>query len=302
MLHSENINRTDTPHQNGLKPPQRRTALFHRFILLAKERPLLFTGLCILLTVTLMSLFAGVIAPYSRKHQDLYATYQPPSWEHLMGTDSLGRDVFSRLLYAGRVSLWVGFVAVGISVFIGLGLGLAAGYFGGLTDELIMRLTDIMLCFPSFFLILAVIAFLEPSLVNIMVIIGLTSWMGVARLVRAETLSLRERDYVAAARLAGAGSVRILIKHILPNAIAPVIVAATLGVAGAILIESSLSFLGLGVQPPTPSWGNMLMEGKEALDAPWLSIFPGLAILVTVLGYNLLGESLRDILDPRLKR
>lgn len=276
--------------------------LFRRFWLFVKAHPLLFAAICILCAVTALSLLAGLVAPYSPKYQNLYATYRPPSWEHLMGTDSLGRDVFSRLLYAGRVSLWVGFVAVGISISIGMGLGLAAGYFGGLVDELIMRLTDIMLCFPSFFLILAVIAFLEPSLVNIMVIIGLTSWMSVARLVRAETLTLREREYVAASRLAGGGVFRVLFLHILPNALAPVLVAATLGVAGAILVESSLSFLGLGVQPPTPSWGNMLMEGKEALDAPWLSLFPGLAILVTVLGYNLLGESLRDILDPRLKR
>ena len=165
-----------------------------------------------------------------------------------------------------------------------------------------MRLVDVMLCFPSFFLILAVIAFLEPSLANIMVVIGLTSWMGVTRLVRADTLSLRERDFIASARLAGCSTPRILFRHILPNVLAPVLITATLGVAGAILIESSLSFLGLGVQPPTPSWGNMLMEGKVAIEiAPWLSIFPGLAILITVLGYNLLGESLRDMFDPRLK-
>ena len=165
-----------------------------------------------------------------------------------------------------------------------------------------MRGVDVMLCFPSFFLILAVIAFLEASVVNIMIVIGLTSWMGVARLVRAETLSLRERDFVAAAKLGGAGSLRILLTHILPNALSPVLVSATLGVAGAILVESSLSFLGLGVQPPDASWGNMLMEGKDTLEiAPWLSLYPGLAILVTVLGYNLLGESLRDTLDPRLK-
>ncbi len=284
------------------KAARGRAPLFRRFWLFVKAHPLLLAAICILCAVTALSLLAGLVAPYSPKYQNLYATYRPPSWEHLMGTDSLGRDVFSRLLYAGRVSLWVGFVAVGISISIGMGLGLAAGYFGGLVDELIMRLTDIMLCFPSFFLILAVIAFLEPSLVNIMVIIGLTSWMSVARLVRAETLTLREREYVATSRLAGGGVFRVLFLHILPNALAPVLVAATLGVAGAILVESSLSFLGLGVQPPTPSWGNMLMEGKEALDAPWLSLFPGLAILVTVLGYNLLGESLRDILDPRLKR
>jgi peptide/nickel transport system permease protein len=201
------------------------------------------------------------------------------------------------------VSLWVGFVAVGIATAIGLVLGLVSGYFGRLVDEVIMRGVDVMLCFPSFFLILAVIAFLEPSLTNIMIVIGLTGWMGVARLVRAETLTIRERDYVLAARAAGAGSGRIIFRHILPNAIGPVLVSATLGVAGAILTESSLSFLGLGVQPPDASWGNMLLEGKEVLGiAWWLSVFPGLAILVTVLGYNLLGESLRDLLDPRLKQ
>ncbi|OGR39272.1 MAG: peptide ABC transporter permease, partial [Desulfovibrionales bacterium GWA2_65_9] len=215
---------------------------------------------------------------------------------HLLGTDALGRDVFSRILFGARVSLWVGFVAVGISSSIGLVLGLVAGYFGRLTDELIMRGVDVMLCFPSFFLILAVIAFLEPSLVTIMAVIGLTSWMGVARLVRAETLSLRGRDFVLAAKVAGAGSMRIIFRHILPNALAPVLVSATLGIAGAILVESSLSFLGLGVQPPDASWGNMLLDGKEVLEiAPWLSVFPGLAILFTVLGYNLLGESLRDL-------
>ena len=178
----------------------------------------------------------------------------------------LGRDVLSRMLFGARVSLWVGFVAVGLSVAIGLALGLLAGYAGGLTDEIVMRGVDVMLCFPSFFLILAVIAFLEPSLLNIMIVIGLTSWMGVARLVRAETLSLRSRDFVLAARVAGAGPLRILSLHILPNAIAPVLVSATLGVAGAILVESSLSFLGLGVQPPMPSWGNILMEGKDVLE------------------------------------
>ena len=297
-----------TPEQNsGAEPKnptlaQVLTKLWGRFTIFARRHPLLLLAICLLGIITLASIFAGVLAPFNPKAQNLYATNQAPSALHWMGTDSLGRDVFSRLLYAGRVSLWVGFVAVGISISIGLALGLVAGYFGGIVDELVMRLTDIMLCFPSFFLILAVIAFLEPSLLNIMVIIGLTSWMGVARLVRAETLTLRERDYVAASRLAGGGPGRILFLHILPNALGPVIVSATLGVGGAILIESSLSFLGLGVQPPIASWGNMLMEGKESLDlAPWLSVFPGLAILFTVLGYNLLGESLRDILDPRLK-
>ena len=267
-----------------------------------KRHGMFLAGLAIVLTMSVLALLAPWIAPFDPAALNLDQILMPPSAEHLLGTDELGRDVFSRLLYGARVSLWVGFVAVGISTAIGIMLGLASGYFGGWTDELIMRGVDVMLCFPSFFLILAVIAFLEPSLTNIMVVIGLTSWMGVARLVRAETLSLRERDFIAASKLAGASTSRLLFVHILPNALAPVLVSATLGVAGAILVESSLSFLGLGVQPPDASWGNMLMDGKNTLEiAPWLSLYPGLAILITVLGYNLLGESLRDMLDPRLK-
>jgi peptide/nickel transport system permease protein len=264
---------------------------------------LLVVGGFIVGIMSLGALLAPWAAPYNPDMINVDALLQAPSAAHLMGTDALGRDVFSRILFGGRVSLWVGFVAVGIATAIGLVLGLVSGYFGRLVDEVIMRGVDVMLCFPSFFLILAVIAFLEPSLTNIMIVIGLTGWMGVARLVRAETLTIRERDYVLAARAAGAGSGRIIFRHILPNAIGPVLVSATLGVAGAILTESSLSFLGLGVQPPDASWGNMLLEGKEVLGiAWWLSVFPGLAILVTVLGYNLLGESLRDLLDPRLKQ
>ncbi|BFR48084.1 ABC transporter permease [Nitratidesulfovibrio sp. HK-II] len=280
-------------------------ALFspRQWLLFWARHPMLAAGLSLVCLMSVAALLAPWISPHDPTALDLTAILHPPSGAHPLGTDALGRDVLSRMLHGARVSLWVGFVSVGISVAIGLALGLAAGYFGGLTDELIMRCVDIMLCFPSFFLILAVIAFLEPSLLNIMAVIGLTSWMGVARLVRAETLSLRERDFIAAARLAGAGPVRILALHVLPNAVAPVLVSATLGVAGAILTESALSFLGLGVQPPMPSWGNMLLEGKDVLEiAPWLSIFPGCAILLTVLGYNLLGESLRDLLDPRLKR
>ena len=264
-------------------------------------------GLFLVGSVSIIALLAPFIAPYDpaalHVTQDLADIFQPPSMKHLMGTDALGRDVFSRMLYGARVSLWVGFVSVGLASLIGVTLGLLAGYYGGMIDEAIMRIVDVMLCFPSFFLILAVIAFLEPSLVNIMVIIGLTSWMGMARLVRAETLSLRERDFIAAAKLAGTSPARILLRHILPNALAPVLVSATLGIAGAILTESALSFLGLGLPPPLPSWGNILLEGKAALGiAWWLSAFPGFAILLTVLGYTLLGESLRDILDPRLSR
>lgn len=262
---------------------------------------MLALGLGIVLLMSLAALGAPWLAPYPPEAEHLDHVLEPPSAQFWLGTDRLGRDILSRLLYGGRVSLWVGFVAVGISVSIGTTLGLVSGYFRSWVDETVMRLVDIMLCFPSFFLILAVIAFLEPSLTNIMIVIGLTSWMGVCRLVRAETLSLREREFVAAARLAGTSTPRILLRHILPNALAPVLITATLGIAGAILVESSLSFLGLGVQPPTPSWGNMLMEGKATIEtAPWLSVYPGLAILLTVLGYNLVGESLRDLLDPRL--
>ncbi|MCR5813078.1 MAG: ABC transporter permease [Desulfovibrio sp.] len=259
-------------------------------------------GVSIVLVMSLAALLAPFLAQYPPNELHLAHILEAPSADFLLGTDRLGRDVFSRLLYGGRVSLWVGFVAVGISISIGTCLGLIGGYFRGLVDEVIMRFVDVMLCFPSFFLILAVIAFWEPDLTNIMLVIGLTSWMGVTRLVRAETLSLRERDFVAQARLCGSPTRVILFTHILRNAMAPVLISATLGVAGAILIESSLSFLGLGVQPPEASWGNMLMDGKNVIEtAPWLSLYPGLAILVTVLGYNLLGESLRDLFDPRLK-
>ena len=268
-----------------------------------RRQSLLAPGLCLVLVMSLAALAAPLLAPHDPDALHLDAILAPPSSDFWLGTDRLGRDVFSRLLYGGRVSLWVGFVAVGISSLIGVTLGLVSGYFRGWVDEAIMRLVDVMLCFPSFFLILSVIAFLEPSLTNIMIVIGLTSWMGIARLVRAETLSLREREFVDAARLAGCSTARILWRHILPNALAPVLIAATLGIAGAILVESGLSFLGLGVQPPDASWGNMLQEGKAALEtAPWLSVYPGIAILLTVLGYNLLGESLRDLSDPRLKQ
>lgn len=271
-------------------------------MLLKKMNSMFWFGLCIVLIMSLAAIFAPYISPYSPNDINLNSILEAPSSLHFFGTDRLGRDVFSRVLYGGRISLWVGFVAVGIAICIGTSLGLISGYLRKAIDEVIMRFVDIMLCFPSFFLILTVIAFLEPDLTNIMIVIGVTSWMGVARLVRADTLSLREREFVEAAKLSGCTTKRILIMHILPNALAPVLITATLGIAGAILVESSLSFLGLGVEPPIPSWGNMLMEGKTDIEnAPWLSLWPGLAILITVLGYNLLGESLRDILDPRLQ-
>jgi peptide/nickel transport system permease protein len=255
--------------------------------------------------IVLVMFMLALLAPFVGRDPgaiDITLRLKPPGLHFPLGTDDLGRDVLARILFGARISLLVGFVAVGIATSIGILLGALAGYYGRWIDALIMRFVDIMLCFPTFFLILAVIAFLEPSIWNIMIIIGLTSWMGVARLVRAEFLSLRERDFVLAARAIGAQDFRIIFRHILPNAISPVLVSATLGVAGAILTESALSFLGIGVQPPTPSWGNMLIAGKQTLGtAWWLSVFPGLAILITVLGYNLLGEGVRDAMDPRIQ-
>ena len=267
-----------------------------------RRNRLALSGLILVLSLFLISLLAPWLAPYDPNFIDIKAILMPPSSLHPMGTDSLGRDVLSRIIYGSQISLKVGFVAVGLATIIGVLLGAVAGYYGGWVDNLLMRLVDLMLCFPTFFLILAVIAVLEPSIWNIMIIIGLTSWMGVARLVRAEFLTLREREFVQAARALGAKDGRIIFKHLLPNALAPVMVSATLGVAGAILTESALSFLGLGVQPPTPSWGNILTAGKDNIEiAWWLSVFPGLAILITVMGYNLLGEGIREAIDPRLK-
>jgi len=243
---------------------------------------------------------APVIAPYRPDAQHLSKRLANPGGAFVLGTDDLGRDTLSRMIYGIRISLTVGFVAVGISVVIGTCLGLLSGFFGGWVDTLVMRLVDIMLCFPTFFLILLVIAFLEPNIYNVMIVIGLTSWPGLTRLVRAEVLSIREREYILSAKLLGLGNLRIFFVHLLPNVISPIIVSATLGVGDAILTESGLSFLGLGVQPPTASWGQMLASGKEYIYmAWWLTLFPGLAILLTVLSFNLLGEGLRDILDPR---
>ncbi len=267
------------------------------------SNPLALSGSFIVLLLFAVALLAPVIAPYDPQAIDTFHIMEAPSPQHWLGTDSLGRDCLSRLIYGSRISLLVGFVAVGIATAVGTVLGALAGFYGRWVDTVVMRFVDIMLCFPSIFLIMAVIAFLEPSIWNIMAVIGLTGWMGVARLVRAEFLSLRKRDFVLAARISGASNIQIVFSEILPNAVAPIIVSATLGVGGAILTESALSFLGIGVQPPTPSWGNMLTEGKDNLEiAWWLSLYPGLAILITVLGYNLLGEGLRDALDPRRQK
>ena len=267
------------------------------------KNKLALTGSVVVILLFVISIFAPWLAPYDPGRIDLTNILAAPSASHLFGTDQLGRDVLSRMIWGARISLKVGFVATGVAIIIGAILGAIAGYYGRWIDSAIMRFVDIMLCFPTFFLILAVIAFLEPSIWNIMLIIGLTGWMSVTRLVRADFISLKERDFVQAARVIGAGDLRIIFLHILPNAMASILVAATLGIAGAILTESALSFLGIGVQPPTPSWGNILTAGKDNIDiAWWLSLYPGLAILITVLGYNLLGEGIRDSLDPRLRK
>lgn len=266
-----------------------------------RKNRLALVGLGVVAGLIVLSLVAPLISPYDPNQINVSAILLPPSSSHLFGTDELGRDVFSRMLYGSRISLQVGVFSAGLATMVGMILGAVAGFYGRWVESALMRFTDMMLCFPTFFLILAVIALLEPSIINIMVVIGLTSWMGVARLVRAEFLTIKEREFVTAARSLGAGDFRLIFRHILPNSLAPVLVSLTLGVAGAILTESGLSFLGLGVQPPEASWGNILSQGKANIEiAWWLSLFPGLAILVTVLGYNLLGEGIRDALDPRI--
>jgi peptide/nickel transport system permease protein len=271
--------------------------IWHRLI----ENKLATIGGIIVGILFIVAIFAPFIAPNAPDEMDRLAILTPPSFIHLLGTDDLGRDVLSRMIYGARVSLFVGFAAVGISIIIGIIIGALSGYFGGIIDSIFMRFVDIMLSIPTFFLILAVITFLEPGIYNIMIVIGLTSWMGVARLVRAEFLSCRDKEFILAVRAVGASGFRIMFRHMLPNSLSPIIVSAVLGVASAVLVESALSFLGIGVQSPTPSWGNILTSGKDNIEiAWWLSFFPGSAILITVLGYNLLGEGLRDSLDPRV--
>lgn len=262
--------------------------------------PLAKAGFVIIVSIFFVAIFAPWISPYDPNAFDVKKILLAPSAQHWMGTDGLGRDVFSRMIHGSQISLLVGLVAVGISTVIGIILGALAGYYRGWVDTIIMRLVDVMLSIPSFFLILAVIAFLTPNIINIMVVIGLTSWMSVTRLVRAEFLSLSEQEFVMASRTLGAKDARLIFTHLLPNSLTPIIVSAVLGVAGAVLMESGLSFLGLGVQAPQASWGNILADGREYIQfAWWLSLYPGMAILITVLGYNLLGEGLRDALDPR---
>ncbi len=268
-----------------------------------KRNKLAMVGLCVIIFLYTVAIFAPILAPYPYDKMNLDNIYAPPgSPGHILGTDEFGRDVLSRLIYGARVSLTVGLVVVGMSSVVGITLGAIAGYYGGWIDSLIMRVVDFLYAFPFFILAITIVAILGPSLYNAMLALAVVSWVGYARMVRGQFLSLKQTEFVEAARGAGAGDLRIMFVHLLPNALGPVIVQMSLGIAGAILSASGLSFLGLGAQPPTAEWGAMLNAGKDYLrSSPHLATYPGLAIMVTVLAFNFVGDGLRDALDPRLK-
>lgn len=266
------------------------------------RNPLGIFGLVIVTLAILAALFAPQIAPYDPYQQILAERLRGPSPAHLMGQDDLGRDILSRALFGTRVSLAVGFITIAISALAGMLVGAIAGYFGGWVDEILMRLTDILLAFPGILLAIAIMAILEPSFNNVLIALCIVGWKGYARLVRGEVLKEKEKEYVQAARALGYSRTRIIVFHLLPNTLNPVFVMATLGVAGMIISEAGLSFLGLGTQPPTPSWGGMLSDGTNYFwEAPHMTIFPGLAIMILVLGFSFLGDALRDALDPHIK-
>lgn len=265
---------------------------------------LALAGLWVITAMYLVALLAPLLAPYDPiAQQDILRTsYLPPSRAHWLGTDLFGRDILSRILYGARISLSIGFVATALSVTLGTLLGAVAGYLGGRVDALLMRFTDMVLAFPRLVLLIMIVALFSPSIAVIVAVLGLTQWPGTTRIVRGEVLSLREREFVQAARALGFGRARIILRHLVPNVLAPVIVTATLGIGNTIVFEAGLSFLGLGVQPPTPSWGSMVADGRQnLLGAWWVSTFPGLAVVLTVLAFNLVGDGLRDALDPRLR-
>ena len=261
-------------------------------------------GIAVIIIMALAAIAAPLIANDPLKI-DLTNYLQKPSGSHWLGTDVQGRDIWSRLVYGARVSLTVGLISQGIALLLGVTLGLLAGYYGRWVDELVMRLADVTLAFPTLLLLIAMVAAFQPSMGVVFATIGVVGWAGMARLVRGQVLVVRQLEYVQAIRALGAKDIRVMLQHVLPNVIAPVVIAATLGVAGAIMAEAALSFLGLGVPPPTPSWGSMIADGRD-LDqlrrAPWTSVFPGMAIGAAVLGFNLLGDALRDALDPKQQR
>lgn len=260
-------------------------------------------GLAIVLVTVLAAVVGPSLSPYDAASQELARRLEPPSISHPFGLDELGRDILARLLAGARISLLVGLAVVSVSSVVGTLLGAIAGYFGGRVDDVISRVVDVLMAFPGILLAIALVAVLGPSLTNVVIALSVIGWVGYARLVRGQALRARELDFVQAARALGAGSPRIVVRHVLPTALPAVVVQATLGMAGAIIAEASLSFLGLGVQPPTPSWGTMLDAGRSHLfDAPHLTIFPGLAIALLVLGFNFVGDGLRDRVDPKLAR
>ncbi|WP_432408035.1 ABC transporter permease [Wukongibacter sp. M2B1] len=270
-----------------------------------KKNKMAMVGLGILTILILAAFFAPLIANYDEVviKQDLVNKLKGPSAEHILGTDEFGRDIFARMIWGARVSLRVGILAVGISIIIGGTLGAIAGFYGGKLDTVIMRIMDIFLAIPSILLAIAIVSALGPSLTNLMIAIGISSVPSYARIVRASVLSIRDQEFIEAARAIGANDFRIIAKHIIPNALAPVIVQGTLGVAGAILSTAGLSFIGLGIQPPAPEWGAMLSTGRAYLRYAWhVTTFPGIAIMITILALNLVGDGLRDALDPRLKQ
>ncbi len=269
--------------------------------LVVRTNPIGAIGAGGILLLVLVSLLAPVLAPFEPTAQ-IAKRFTEPSWTYIMGTDDVGRDVFSRLIYGARVSLWVGVVAVGISTLLGVTSGLIAGFFGGMIDNVLMRLVDILLAFPGLILAIIIASYLGPSLTNTMISIGIVGAPHKARIARAPVLSILTEDYILAARVLGASNGRILLRYVLPNTMAPLIVSTSLSLSGAILADAGLSFLGLGTQPPDPSWGAMLQEGRRYMeDAWWMALYPGLGIMLAVLSFNLLGDGLRDILDPRLR-
>jgi peptide/nickel transport system permease protein len=289
------------PGENIIRENSRRTRI-RKFIRRLSRSRSVVAGAGVLTIVLFLTLLAPVLSPYDPVQMAPRDRLQAPSVEHIFGTDDFGRDVFTRVLYGGRLSLQVGLISVGIACTIGTILGIISGYYGRTADVVIMRLMDMMLAFPGILLALAIVAVLGKSLPNVMIAVGISTIPLFTRIVRASTLSVKQTDYVEAARALGCSDRRIMWRHILPNIITPIIIIATNGVAGAIISGAALSFLGLGAQPPTPEWGIMLSEGRVYLRAAtWVTTFPGLAIMITVLSINLLGDGLRDILDPRLK-
>ena len=267
-----------------------------------KRNKLAVLGGGITALIVFVAIFAPFVAPHHYTRQVLRNRLLPPSMEYPLGTDAVGRCLFSRIIYGSRIALMIGVMIIGIQVTIGVTVGLISGYYGGYIDNLLMRLVDTIIAFPFIVLALAVAATLGPGLFNVILALGVIGWTGYARVTRGQVLSVKENDYIEAVRAIGASNVRIIFRHILPNVVAPIIVLATLGMAGALLVASAMSFLGIGAQPPMPCWGAILAGGRGLLrHAPWIATFPGLAIMITVLGFNFLGDGLRDALDPRLK-